>query len=135
MLSGTTSNTFIQSSFKNLKNFSQYIIVVSVKLLIYLLIWYKAWPNFVLISSTTFKMLNKSKEFYFSEQSLNVVCFSDIIFTSIAILDYSLARVWRWPFDIDSQIYTFVFPKVLYPLNNIIFNTSIGLTIVVAFER
>ena len=40
-----------------------------------------------------------------------------------------------WPYDIHSEIYTYVFPKFLYPINNIIFNFSIGLTIVVAFER
>ena len=51
------------------------------------------------------------------------------------MLDFSLARVFEWPLDVHSEIYTYVFPKVLYPLNNIIFNTSIGLTVVVAFER
>ena len=51
------------------------------------------------------------------------------------MLDFSLARVFEWPLDVHSEIYTYVFPRVLYPLNNIIFNTSIGLTVVVAFER
>ena len=45
------------------------------------------------------------------------------------------SRVFMWPYDIHSEIYTYVFPKFLYPINNIIFNFSIGLTIVVAFER
>ena len=57
------------------------------------------------------------------------------MFTTIAILDYSMARVFMWPYDIHSEIYTYAFPKFLYPVNNIIFNFSIGLTIVVAFER
>ena len=61
--------------------------------------------------------------------------FSDILFTTIAILDYSLARTFAWPFDMDSAFYTYAFPKILYPLNNIIFNASIGLTVVVAYER
>ena len=67
---------------------------------------------------------------------MNDECFySDILFTTIAILDYSLARSFAWPFDIDSLVYTYTFPKLLYPLNNIIFNASIGLTVVVAYER
>ena len=46
-----------------------------------------------------------------------------------------LSRVFMWPYDIHSELYTYVFPKFLYPINNIIFNFSIGLTVVVAFER
>ena len=40
-----------------------------------------------------------------------------------------------WPFDLDSEIYAILFPKFLFPINNIIFNASIFLTIVIAYER
>ena len=43
--------------------------------------------------------------------------------------------VFLWPFDINSEVYAILFPKFLYPLNNIIFNCSIFLTIVIAYER
>jgi len=66
---------------------------------------------------------------------LTILSTCDILFTVIALMDYSLARVFKWPFDINSEIYTFIFPKLLYPFNNIIFNCSIGLTIVIAYER
>jgi len=59
----------------------------------------------------------------------------DILFIFFAILDYGMARVFRWPFDFNSEVYALIFPKFLYPLNNIIFNCSIFLTIVIAYER
>jgi hypothetical protein len=43
--------------------------------------------------------------------------------------------VFQWPFNIHSQLYVYLFPRFLYPVNNIIFSTSIFLTVVVAFER
>ena len=43
--------------------------------------------------------------------------------------------VFQWPFDFNSEWYAILFPKFLYPLNNIIFNCSIFLTIVIAYER
>ena len=75
----------------------------------------------------------------------------DILFIFFAILDYGMARgklfwftismsffcllVFQWPFDFNSEWYAILFPKFLYPLNNIIFNCSIFLTIVIAYER
>ena len=35
----------------------------------------------------------------------------------------------------ESEIYAILFPKFLFPINNIIFNASIFLTIVIAYER
>ena len=88
----------------------------------------------------------------------------EILFITIAILDYGMARaniiflsclinipfgslyllpnpdsylisVFRWPFSHDSELYAIMFPKFLFPVNNIIFNSSIFLTIVIAYER
>ena len=80
----------------------------------------------------------------------------DILFIAIAILDYGIARgnihflflqnhrisfdfnrtsVFQWPFSHSSELYAIMFPKFLFPVNNIIFNSSIFLTIVIAYER
>jgi len=66
---------------------------------------------------------------------LIVLAWFDIFFIIIAVLDYSVARVFEWPFDMESKLYVYMFPRFLYPINNIIFSTSIFLTVVVAFER
>ena len=42
---------------------------------------------------------------------------------------------FRWPFHNDSELYAILFPKFLFPLNNIFFSSSIFLTIVIAYER
>ena len=42
---------------------------------------------------------------------------------------------FQWPFSYDSEFYAILFPKFLYLVNSIIFNSSIFLTIVIAYER
>jgi len=66
---------------------------------------------------------------------VTVLSISDALFTAIAIMDYSLAREFQWPYTSHGEFYVLLFPKFLYPVNNIIFNTSIFLTIVIAYER
>ena len=43
--------------------------------------------------------------------------------------------MWRWPLDDNSIVYAYIFPKLLYPLNNISLSCSIYTTIVIAYER
>ena len=43
--------------------------------------------------------------------------------------------VFSWPFSGDSESYALLFPKLLYPLNNITICCSIGLTVAIALER
>ena len=43
--------------------------------------------------------------------------------------------MFQWPFSHESEVYAIMFPKFLFPVNNIIFNSSIFLTIVIAYER
>ena len=43
--------------------------------------------------------------------------------------------VFSWPFSGESESYALIFPKVLYPLNNITICCSIGLTVAIALER
>jgi len=59
----------------------------------------------------------------------------DMMFITITIMDYSLIREFKWPFDEESSMFALLFPKCLYPINNIIFTTSIFLTIIIAYER
>ena len=48
---------------------------------------------------------------------------------------YFLFSVFSWPFPQDSELYAYIFPKLLYPLNNILLCCSIYVIIVIAFER
>merc|ERR1711892_1282838 len=59
----------------------------------------------------------------------------DSIFIIFVVLDYSFVRVWSWPFTGDSAMYAYIFPKILYPLNNISLCCSINTTILIAWER
>ena len=43
--------------------------------------------------------------------------------------------MFEWPVSHDDEVYAIIFPKILFPLNNIIFSSSIFLTIVIAYER
>ena len=43
--------------------------------------------------------------------------------------------VFMWPFSQSNTIYAYLFPKVLYPLNNISLCCSIYIIIAIAFER
>ena len=43
--------------------------------------------------------------------------------------------VWSWPVTEDSLVYVFIFPKVIYPLNDICLCCSIYSTIAVSYER
>ena len=46
-----------------------------------------------------------------------------------------LFSVFSWPFSQDSNLYTFLFPKFIFPLNNIFLCCSIYLICCIAFER
>jgi len=43
--------------------------------------------------------------------------------------------VWQWPLSYESPIYAYIFPKLLYPLNNIALSCSINTTVGIAYER
>ena len=47
----------------------------------------------------------------------------------------NIFSVFSWPFDGESEAYAMIFPKLLYPLNNITICCSIGLTVAIALER
>ena len=59
----------------------------------------------------------------------------DTIFILFTLIDYSLARVFFWPWSRDSEVWVYLIPKVLYPLNNMTFCCSIYLTVMLAWER
>jgi hypothetical protein len=59
----------------------------------------------------------------------------DTIFILFTLMDYSLARVFFWPWARDSEVWVYLIPKVLYPLNNMTFCCSIYLTVMLAWER
>ena len=82
---------------------------------------------------------------------LIVLILFDNTFIIFAMLDYACVRgeerrvfpkiilnlslVFSWPIPIDSSVYALLFPKLLYPLNNISICCSIGLTIAISIER
>ena len=43
--------------------------------------------------------------------------------------------MWGWPVTEDSNLYVFIFPKLIYPLNDICLCCSIYCTIAVTYER
>merc|ERR1719270_1335095 len=59
----------------------------------------------------------------------------DTIFIFFTVIDYSLARVFTWPWPEDSQVWVYVIPKFTYPLNNMLFSCSVFLTVMIACER
>jgi hypothetical protein len=74
----------------------------------------------------------------------------DSVFISFMLLDYTFVRgklyrlvylsfsfilVYSWPFTLDSELYAYLFPKLLFPLNNISLCCSIYLIVCIAFER
>ena len=48
---------------------------------------------------------------------------------------HSPLEVWCWPVTEDSNLYVFIFPKLIYPLNDICLCCSIYCTIAVTYER
>merc|ERR1719317_1920455 len=59
----------------------------------------------------------------------------DSVFISFMLLDYTFVRVYKWPFALDSELYAYLFPKLLFPLNNVSLCCSIYLIVCIAFER
>ena len=43
--------------------------------------------------------------------------------------------VFFWPWSRDSEVWVYLIPKVIYPLNNMTFCCSIYLTVMLAWER
>ena len=43
--------------------------------------------------------------------------------------------MWQWPLSDSTPLYAYIFPKLIYPLNNISLSCSIYTTIVIAYER
>ena len=83
---------------------------------------------------------------------LIVLIIFDNTFIIFAMLDYACVRgedspscvpdglklivlVFSWPIPIDSSVYALLFPKLLYPLNNITICCSIGATLAISIER
>ena len=76
----------------------------------------------------------------------------DNFFIIFMLLDYSFVRgkasdhflyrkltlhisAYGWPFNISSEVYAYLFPKLLFPLNNIFLCCSMYLIVCIAFER
>ena len=43
--------------------------------------------------------------------------------------------VWMWPFAPESNYYFYLFPKILYPINNILLSCSVNTTLIIAYDR
>ncbi|XP_023345153.1 FMRFamide receptor [Eurytemora carolleeae] len=59
----------------------------------------------------------------------------DTIFILFTIMDYSLARVFAWPWKHDSVVWLYLIPRFSYPLNNTSYCCSIFVTVAIAWER
>ena len=40
-----------------------------------------------------------------------------------------------WPFAQESNYYVYLFPKILYPINNILLSCSVNITLIIAYDR
>jgi len=59
----------------------------------------------------------------------------DNIFICFLLLDYCFVRVFSWPFSQVSYLYILLFPKFIFPLNNIFLCCSVYLICCIAMER
>ena len=60
---------------------------------------------------------------------------SFLICYSITFYFHFLSPVWEWPYGHRSALYGYIFPKFLYPLNNIALSCSTYTTVGIAYER
>ena len=102
--------------------------------------------NFFSISVLSSKDMNNS----FHKLLLSLTIF-DSVFITFVTFEYTFVRgetkenslqktltpelVLSWPITDTSMVYTFIFPKVIYPLNDICLCCSIYTTIAVSYER
>jgi len=66
---------------------------------------------------------------------LVVLALMDNLFIVLMIADYSLIRVFSWPISIKSGLYSYLFPKFVFPFNNILLCSSIYMICCIALER
>ncbi|XP_023347699.1 FMRFamide receptor isoform X2 [Eurytemora carolleeae] len=59
----------------------------------------------------------------------------DLFLVLLIVLDYGLIQRHSWPVSEHSAAYVILFPKVLFPLYNIISSLSTYITLALAFER
>ena len=85
-------------------------------------------------SFSIYILLSDDMKSSFNHLLIVLACF-DNIFLIFCLLDYSIARVFHWPISDSGEFYALLFPKILYPLNTIVFSCSIFITVVIAFER
>lgn len=119
------------------------------------------WMEGVLLTSTgtiglignvfSIVILSKPDMYNAFNQLLIALSTLDSVFIFLAIVDYSLTRwntlntKFEWSneswnfycraFNMSSQIFNYLFPYVIYPLNNISFCASIFSTVALAYER
>ncbi|TRY73705.1 hypothetical protein TCAL_00917, partial [Tigriopus californicus] len=99
------------------------------------------WMEGVLISITgsfglvgnliSMVILSKPNMYNSFNQLLITLSAMDSIFIILAIVDYSFVRAFKWSF----KAFVYLFPYVIYPLNNISFCASIFTTVAMAYER
>eukprot|EP00093_Oithona_nana_P011486 11486.XXX_567098_570577_1 [CDS] Oithona nana genome sequencing. len=76
-------------------------------------------------------ILSKPDMYNSFNQLLIALSTMDSVFIILAIIDYSFSRAFQW----SSQVFTYLFPYLIYPLNSITFCASIFTTVALAFER
>jgi len=79
-------------------------------------------------------LLGKEMSNSFNKLLITLTIF-DTTFIVFMVIDYTGFRVWQWPFGHESALYAYVFPKFLFPLNNIALSCSIYTTVGIAYER
>lgn len=84
---------------------------------------------------TSIFILSKIAAQSFFDSLLIALTSIDTIFIFFTVVDYSLARVFTWPWPEDSLVWVYLIPKFTYPLNNICFCSSVFLTVLIACER
>ena len=104
---------------------------------------YSLSVSFMQMTVSVFGFIGNSLTFYILSTA-EMSCFKHLLrallvfhtlFLSICVLDYSVARVFQWPFSNLGEFYAIIFPKFLYPLSAITACGSSFLTVAIALER
>ena len=68
-------------------------------------------------------------------QNVNTLLIPLIFRNALCINIYINSLVFNWPFDLEGEAYALLFPKVIYPINNISLTCSTYITVIIAYER
>ena len=63
-----------------------------------------------------------------------MLCLFDSIFVTMSMIEYGLKKGFK-VITYTTPIYVNIWPKVIYPLHNVAYSTSLFITLAIAIER